>query len=211
MRLVCTSDTHGDTPTDIPDGDVFIHCGDYAIKETEQEAKETVSWIGELPHRYKLFVPGNHDSFTYHNVEFFRGLCSGVGITMLDDKGIDIDGKLFWGFPWVRDPMGKHRWPYTATEDVIEKLSSFIPTTVDILLTHGPPKGILDRTKDGHIGSSAMRTLVDAYLPRLKYYICGHIHEGYGTHKENGVTFVNAAYKDFMYIGGQSPIVLDIK
>jgi len=55
-----------------------------------------------------------------------------------------------------------------------------IPDDVDVLVTHGPPKGVLDRVFDGtHVGCEH---LLEAVQNRVKprVHVFGHIHEGYG-------------------------------
>lgn len=55
-----------------------------------------------------------------------------------------------------------------------------IPNDTDILITHGPPKGVLDGLFDGtHVGC---QHLLEAVQHRVKprVHLFGHIHEGYG-------------------------------
>ena len=50
---------------------------------------------------------------------------------------------------------------------------------VDVAITHGPPKGILDRTEEGQrAGCPDLFTAVSKSRPRLHCF--GHIHEGWG-------------------------------
>merc|ERR1712216_454504 len=60
-----------------------------------------------------------------------------------------------------------------------------IPKDVDILLTHGPPHGILDRLEGswGHWGSSQV-LLQEIKRKRPKVHLFGHLHEqrGHWTH-----------------------------
>jgi predicted phosphodiesterase len=49
---------------------------------------------------------------------------------------------------------------------------------VDIMMTHGPPKGILDETVHGHLGCDSLLHALKRCRPRLHCF--GHIHEGYG-------------------------------
>ena len=60
------SDTHscvekGQLPFDIPDGDVFLHAGDFTDYGEVHKVKEFNEWLGKLPHRHKIVVAGNHD------------------------------------------------------------------------------------------------------------------------------------------------------
>lgn len=50
VRVVCMSDTHSLTPHirfQIPDGDIFIHAGDFTRCGGEDEVTEFNTWIGE--------------------------------------------------------------------------------------------------------------------------------------------------------------------
>jgi hypothetical protein len=62
VRVVCISDTHTNT-TSIPDGDVLIHAGDMTNAGTVQEIQAQIDWIASLPHREKIIIAGNHDSY----------------------------------------------------------------------------------------------------------------------------------------------------
>jgi len=63
MKIVQISDTHGlhRRITDIPEGDVLVHCGDFSHNGTEEEVLDFLNWFIELPHPQKIFVTGNHD------------------------------------------------------------------------------------------------------------------------------------------------------
>jgi len=64
LRFVCMSDTHSLTPhlkAPIPDGDVFIHAGDFTRAGNPSEVREFNSWIGKLPHKHKIVIAGNHE------------------------------------------------------------------------------------------------------------------------------------------------------
>jgi Icc-related predicted phosphoesterase len=67
-----------------------------------------------------------------------------------------------------------------------------VPDRVDVLLTHGPPHGILDATNRGE--DAGCRDLFDRVLvvkPRL--HVFGHIHEAAGQTEIDGTVFVNAS------------------
>lgn len=54
LRIVCMSDTHSLTPHikfDIPEGDVFIHAGDFTRCGGVEEVNDFNNWIG----KYLLF------------------------------------------------------------------------------------------------------------------------------------------------------------
>src|ERR1700729_1583186 len=65
LRLVLLSDTHQlHREVEVPDGDIFIHAGDFTMFSQSMEAVADFNdWLGELPHRYKIVLPGNHEFF----------------------------------------------------------------------------------------------------------------------------------------------------
>ncbi|XP_017478923.1 PREDICTED: metallophosphoesterase domain-containing protein 1 [Rhagoletis zephyria] len=77
VRVVCMSDTHSLTSYlkfDIPNGDIFIHAGDFTKCGRLQEVIEFNNWIATLPHKHKLVIAGNHElSFDKNFTEFLDG------------------------------------------------------------------------------------------------------------------------------------------
>ncbi|XP_056640978.1 UPF0046 protein T07D4.2 [Diorhabda sublineata] len=64
IRFVCMSDTHSlirNIIYDIPDGDIFIHAGDFTKCGQKEEVIQFNEWLGSLPHRYKIVIAGNHE------------------------------------------------------------------------------------------------------------------------------------------------------
>lgn len=60
IRIVCISDTHNTRP-ELPHGDVLIHAGDLTENGSFDEVQTELRWLSLQPHRYKVFVAGNHD------------------------------------------------------------------------------------------------------------------------------------------------------
>jgi predicted MPP superfamily phosphohydrolase len=62
LRLVCLSDTHfPPSAIQIPEGDVLIVAGDVCLRGHDYELELFDRFLGQLPHRHKLLVAGNHD------------------------------------------------------------------------------------------------------------------------------------------------------
>jgi len=65
---------------------------------------------------------------------------------------------------------------------------------LDILITHGPPLGILDRTrKKVNVGCPILYRKVLEVAPRI--HLFGHIHEAHGFIQLLGTRFYNVAEK----------------
>ncbi|KDQ11146.1 hypothetical protein BOTBODRAFT_114901 [Botryobasidium botryosum FD-172 SS1] len=232
IRFVCLSDTHGHT-FPVPDGDVLLHTGDLTSRGRLEHFQEAISWLASLPHKKKIVIAGNHDlplhrgwyennyqRFMAHRedmqdvdaiLDVLRGPeAQAAGIVYLQDEAYDLkvreDGRTWtvFGSPWT-PYFGGWAFNYDRITEA-DRIINAIPK-VDILLTHGPPHGILDLAQ--HVRSSGCHTLLkrvqETIQPRL--HVFGHIHEGHGCEihswgsngdGENGWTgpetiFVNAA------------------
>jgi hypothetical protein len=81
----------------LPAGDILIHVGNLTLfSESMDEITNFNKWLGELPHRHKIVVPGNHESFPEADPSR-RSLLSNA--IVLIDEGIVIDGLWIWGTP----------------------------------------------------------------------------------------------------------------
>lgn len=194
MRLVLFSDTHGmHEDVIIPDGDVLIHAGDFSGEGSIQEQQAFDQFLGSLPHRHKIVIAGNHDwqmeqyaktQPVFHHAEY------------LQDSSVEIDGIRFYGAPW--QPQF-YDWAFNLPrgEALAEKWST-IPANTDVLITHCPPQGVLDKIYDGTaVGCEALAETIERVQPRL--HVFGHIHEDYGSCKIGNTTFVNACSCTFRY------------
>jgi Icc-related predicted phosphoesterase len=101
-------------------------------------------------------------------------------------------------------------WAFNADEDDLYETWSKIPDGIDILVTHGPPKGVLDITQDGDSVGCPILAAEIMYRIKPKYHIFGHIHEGYGQQKIEGITYINASTCNRKYQPVNPPIILDI-
>jgi len=81
-----------------------------------------------------------------------------------------------------------------------------------VLLTHGPPFGILDvvmrsETLAEHTGCPDLLARIQQVQPR--YHLFGHIHEEYGSYDQEGVTFLNVATMNKHYEIANQPVVIE--
>ncbi|HEX2569528.1 MAG TPA: metallophosphatase domain-containing protein [Polyangia bacterium] len=204
MRLVAVADTHlFHDELVIPDGDVFIHAGDLCRAGSLDELAEASRWLRALPHRIKIFIAGNHDWAFQSHPEPARRLL-GPEIIYLQDTGTTVEGLRFWGSPWQ---PAFNDWAFNLPRgpELAEKWA-LIPEGLDVLVTHGPPKGIGDHTSYGarRAGCADLRERVAAVRPRL--HLFGHIHEDGGAWDIDGTTFVNCTTWECE----RAPTVIDI-
>ena len=215
MKIVCLSDTHNcNGQITVPDGDLLIHAGDATIRGTQTEVEEFLEWFSSLPHKHKVFVAGNHDWLFETNNRFGRHLVANTKIIYLQDSFTQIEGLKFYGSPFQPRFFD---WAFNLNRgaELAEKWK-LIPADIDILITHGPPNGILDEVPRKYwvenTGCEELLKRVEeiSVLGKLKLHVFGHIHCGYGQTEKFGVKFVNASNCDENYEPSQMPIVIEL-
>lgn len=223
MKIVCISDTHTfHDQVVVPEGDVLVHAGDATFRGKPREVLPFLDWLGAQPCARKVLIAGNHDwGYQLDDRAMYVARCAELGIDYLQDSEVVIDGVKFYGSPWqpwfcdwaFNLPRGK------ALASVWDR----IPEDVNVLVTHGPPFGILDETGIAYQAAGArpnqgcedLRTRLE-HLHSLRLHVFGHIHESYGCENvtwhdpKQSVTFVNAASCNRAYRPVNPPIVVEI-
>ena len=189
LTIVCISDTRElHRELDVPDGDILIHAGDFTMFSKSAAAIDDFNeWLGELPHRWKVLVPGNHEFFLESDPSR-RRLISNA--TVLINEGVEVAGLKTWGSPTA--PLLGAVFGLSSPADRAS-LYAKIPGDVDVLVTHGPPYGILDRSPGAlhHAGCPQLLEAVTRLKPKLHVY--GHVHGAHGIVSTEDTLFVNAA------------------
>ena len=205
-KIVCLSDTHNcNENITVPEGDVLIHSGDATIHGTVEEIVRFDRWFSALPHKHKIFVAGNHDLLFETQPERAQGLLS-RNIIYLQDSSVSIEGINIYGSPWQPRFFD---WAFNLNRGAeMAKKWKLIPAEVDILITHGPPFGILDQTPFGD-NAGCEELLKKVTQVRPKAHIFGHIHNGYGAGEKFGVKFFNACNCSEDYIPANPPLVFE--
>lgn len=215
VRLVLLSDTHGlhGRLPPVPEGDVLVHAGDLTAHGTLPGLVAALSWLAALPHRTKLLVAGNHDRCLERDAALAEAPIRdhAPGVTYLRDAAATVDGVRFWGSPWQ---PAFFDWAFNLPRgEPLARVWARIPDDTEVLITHGPPAGILDQVllRDGgrRVGCANPLQRVRA-LRDLRLHVFGHIHEDAGVHEEGGVTFVNASSVTADYRPVNPPIVVDL-
>jgi predicted phosphohydrolase len=193
MRVICISDTHSrHDDMQVPEGDLLLHAGDCSKLGTREQIESFDRWLGTLPHPHKVVIAGNHD-FAFEQDPEARSWITNA--TYLQDEGVEIGGLFLWGSPWQPRFFD---WAFNLDRgEPLRRVWAKIPPKTDILLTHGPPYGILDATFRGQlVGCEELLEVIGRLRPRL--HVFGHIHEAYGVRErqwEDGriTRFVNAS------------------
>jgi predicted phosphohydrolase len=209
VQIVCISDTHGQhAKLCVPDGEILIHSGDFMpFGERLAEIVDFNRWLGRLPHRFKIVIAGNHDRIFEERPETARELLSNA--TYLENTGTYVAGLKIWGSP-VQPEF--NNWAFNVARGAaIRRYWQLIPEGTDILVTHGPPFGVLDKAYPGteHLGCEDLAMAVERIRPRL--HVFGHIHGGHGQSTESGTIFVNASVLNEAYRLVHKPQVVEIE
>lgn len=208
MRLVLIADTHSfHKDLEVPDGDVLIHCGDYSNRGSFCDLCNFNAWLGKQPHKNKLVISGNHDIFAssvskYTVQEFLPNAL------YLENEVAYINKVTFWGSP-ITPSYGN--WAFMKNRgDAISEVWSTIPENTDVLITHGPPQGILDANINKELcGCYDLRRYIRD--KKVRYHVFGHIHEQGGKVTEiDGTTFINCSVLNEWYELVNKPVVIDI-
>jgi len=213
MRIVCVSDTHRQhRAVEIPEGDLLIYAGDIACaRESEPILTQDFNeWLAYLPCKWKVVIAGNHDAFFEKEPKLARSTITNA--FYLENNSIEIEGMKIWGSPYT--PFFCD-WSFGATVKEIDKIWQGIPEDTNILVTHGPPFGILDILSHPQLDIDGMYTWSGGchrlrerllLLKEVKLHVFGHIHEGYGKRD----IYVNASIVDENYRLKNKPIVVNI-
>jgi Icc-related predicted phosphoesterase len=100
----------------------------------------------------------------------------------------------FGGLRGVR--AHRRRWSDELRHEEFADRVRRLPIDLDVLVTHAPPKGVLDKIPGQAVGSFALRSYVsrhDPSLPPLLAHLFGHIHEAQGVRTLGSTIFSNAS------------------
>jgi len=189
MRFVVWSDTHMQHKRiPVPDGDVLIHAGDFSGQGSLDDVEYFNEFLGSLPHTYKILIAGNHDWALEREPLQARSLITNA--IYLQDSSIELNGIKIYGSPWQPEFFN---WAFNLPRGVaLREKWAQIPDDTNILITHGPPHGILDTVRTGFsVGCEELRNAVDRIRPQ--FHVFGHIHEAAGIEMGKHTTFINAA------------------
>lgn len=191
------------------EADMVIHSGDVSMRGTEYEIDTFLKWYSSLPYKYKVLICGNHDFLFEKQRTIAQELLARYpDIIYLESSEVVIEGIKIYGEP--RQPWF-HDWAFNVERgEKIKRYWDAIPDDTDILVTHGPPKGILDMTMRGdQVGCEDLLHRVWE-LKNLKLCQFGHIHEHAGYEFINNVHFVNASVLNLRYQLQNKPMVFEI-
>lgn len=202
MKILHISDTHGhhnQLPHRFDSIDIVIHSGDCSNHRVpifnEKEVINFLNWYSSIPIEHKVYVAGNHDTAIEKRLvtptDFQQN-----NIIYLENSGITIKGIKFWGSPYT--PVFAD-WAFMHSDETLKATWDQIPEDTEVLITHGPPKGILDQTYSQKelksCGCEALLKRCISLKETLRLVAFGHIHNNTGItqHSFGKTIFSNAA------------------
>ena len=187
IRIVCISDTHTQTTSSIPDGDILIHAGDLTNIGTIPEIQAQIDWLTSLPHPCKIVIAGNHDSYfdprsrqhfdlstsskplDWSKIHYLQHSSITLAFPKQANRRLNI-----YGAPQIPKCGGSNfAFQYQRHEDA---WSRTIPKETDILITHTPPRHHLDLST----GLGCKYLLQEVWRVRPRLHVFGHVHAGHG-------------------------------
>ncbi|KAL8707455.1 MAG: hypothetical protein Q9225_007752 [Loekoesia sp. 1 TL-2023] len=196
----------------LPSADVLLHAGDLTKYGYINEYEATIDMLAAADAELKIVIAGNHDitlDEKYYNSTGKKWMHRNIGedLDVVKDmwtgeeakkarivyleEGVRTftlkNGARFTIYTTPYQPeFCNWAFPYERDEDRFNPPNAKNPIPswpeIDILLTHGPPMGILDETsKDEIVGCEHLLRAVKRCRPRLHCF--GHIHEGWGAQR----------------------------
>jgi predicted phosphodiesterase len=221
MKLTFVSDSHNKhkyISSHLPGGDVLIHAGDISSMGYEHEIREFCKWFNNIEgYTHKVFIAGNHDWGFQNNVEkvkeileFYSGVSYIQDETFVynDDSSEEFNLVKIYGSPWQPE---FYNWAFNLPKNGPELKSKWdmIPEDTDILITHGPAYGYLDKVigQYDHLGCELLTNRIKTIKPKI--HVSGHIHSGYGYVFDGDTHYINASVLDEQYNYTQKPLSVE--
>lgn len=233
MEITCISDLHGHYPK-LEGGDLLIIAGDFTARDTQYEYVTFFTYLEKQNYKKIIFIGGNHDNQlerstpTYPWNQTVFSISHKNNIEYLCDSGTEFEGLKIWGSPWTLSFQGMNQKCKAFTCETEKELAEkwkLIPDDIDILITHSPPYGILDKAIRHdcfsmseppiqlyeHAGSKSLYSFLK-YVERPKLHVFGHIHEAYGqkevfhTYNDKMMISINCSYVNELYQPVNKPV-----
>lgn len=176
VTIVAMSDSHGKhREVVIPPCDILIHAGDISQFDRREHYVDFFKWFSEQPAERLVLIGGNHDT-SLEDSRKQEYLLSYPQIHYLENSGVEIMGLNIWGSPVQTDFFNM---AFSRKRSVREVEWAKVPENVDVLVSHCPPFGVLDKNDgDSFTGCDVLMDNIMRTRPKLCLF--GHIHEAYG-------------------------------
>lgn len=173
MKVLAFSDVHlarnriADIVAAAPQADLIIGAGDFCnTRNGLDEAMELLAPIAPKA----VYVPGNAES-----ADELRGATKAH---VLHGEALEIDGLRLFGIGYAIPTTPFGAWSCDLTEEQGAKMLDAMQAPTDILISHSPPKDVVDMNSAGlSLGSISVRKAIERVQPKLCF--CGHIHDSW--------------------------------
>ena len=218
MKIIATSDLHGNLPLIEEPFDLMLIAGDIAPLHSQYYAfqfewlmNDFVEWVNSLPMNNiwskVILVPGNHDymleRISHSQILEFEHKCNGRLKFLRHDiyefefpVSDGLDSLTIFGTPYCS--IFGH-WAFMINDEALDKKFSQIPEGVDILVSHDSPNigkigAILEGVwKNDTTGNKILAKHIERVHPKL--FISGHFHSGNHDVQKIGDTYAaNVSY-----------------
>ncbi len=185
MRFMLISDIHGS-----------MKAAESAGKEAKERGVDIMLVAGDITHFGRADEAERIFSMFPVRTVAVPGNCDPPDILPSHEKIMDVHGKRveYRGICFAglgASNLTSFSTLFTYGEENIYLILDSIMKDCDVMVTHTPPMGILDKTAFGHRGGSeSIRKVAEEQRPPL--HVFGHIHESPGVEMHNGTVFVNA-------------------
>ena len=173
MKMLALSDLHADEElldrlravSSRQDYDAVLFCGDFTNRGPVSYVEDVISLFPK-----SFAVHGNMDTPDV--------------VKKLEEKGVFLHGRKVRFGEWNLVGLGgSNQTPFGTPSELSEEeietvLAKAGVDRFSIVLSHPPPYGVFDSVGAMHVGSKAVRRMVDEKKPVL--LLCGHIHEHEG-------------------------------
>ena len=201
MKVTAFSDIHMQFSDEllIEPTDLLVCAGDATHHGIDNELYSFIRWLGLQPAKHKVFVPGNHDFGCQKNEYMWKTYCREMNIHLETNGFLYIEDKALFCSAWT--PYF-YDWAFNGTDELegeykgpnlYNKWKCILECNIDLLVTHGPARGILDINRIGeHCGSIILAHLLNQ-KHSIKHHIFGHIHDSHGYTINNGIKSYNVS------------------
>lgn len=196
-KILHLSDTHGFhamyPDENFKDIDIVVHSGDCSNYldpyRNEPEVRSFIEWYKHVPVEHKIYIAGNHDTSIERRM-ITPADFHAAGIIYLENASTTIEGLKFYGCP-ITPTFGP--WAFMKARGKMHEVWQAMPDDTDVLITHGPPKGIRDLSfdRDNNLemcGDLSLAKRCYALRDTLKLVCFGHIHNMDGVEHNQGVS-----------------------
>ena len=204
MKVTFLSDTHmRHREIELPGGNILVYAGDcMSTGYIRNQLTSFIDWFAEQNYTHKVCIAGNHDRWCEDHDSETKEMFKEKGIIYLKDELVEIEGLRIYGTPY--QPYFCN-WAFNIKKfETLKDIFKMIPEGLDILITHCPPFGILDKshlprlyygyTGEESLGSVELKEVLEEMIVKPNVCVFGHIHgDGGKVVEEDGIKYINAS------------------